>query len=84
MTSHGGFDWPKIKGHPVATVDDPTTGLPICHECWNGRHAHPNKGCKVIKCMCGCYQGKSKGLSKLRYPDRDFAPNLPDMGGIDF
>jgi hypothetical protein len=72
----------KKDGHmvDVATVNDPTTGLPFCRRCWNGQHER--NGCHITGCQCGCYNGKNNGLGKPHRPAKgcEDQEKLPDVG----
>jgi len=75
--------WPVDKnGVEAATQIDPLTKLPMCRECWDRNHKR--EGCKSPGCLCGCYNGNSKGLSYAHPPVKGCEENqtLPDVGSF--
>ena len=83
MNKNGSAVWPKdFRGDDLPTQPDPVTGIPICRDCWDGKHKR--NGCEVPGCLCGCYHGRNKGLGKPHAPAKDCKDqeNLPDVGTI--
>jgi hypothetical protein len=75
--------WPTDKnGCDLPTQIDPVTGVTMCRDCWDQNHKRG--GCKQPGCLCGCYNGNSKGLSFAHPPAKNCEANqkLPDVGTI--
>ena len=75
--------WPTDKnGFDVPTMKDPVTELPMCRDCWDGRHK--KGGCTSAGCLCGCYKGRAKGLMGAHPPVKGCEENqsLPDVGSF--
>ena len=81
----GAADWPQVmvNGRMLGTITniDPITGVPMCKDCWDGRHA--KGGCLIQGCKCRCYRGRNKGKTGLVTPKGDQNMDLPDCGFIE-